>query len=150
MEKHKSNLKGMLILLVTAMIWGVAFTAQTAGAEHLGAFSFTAIRFFLGVLLLIPAIFILERGATDKVKLKRTTITGACCGLVMFAATAAQQFGIQFGGNSGKAGFITSLYILIVPVFGLFMKRFPEINTWLGVVCGIIGMYLLTVKRIAQ
>ena len=147
LEKRRTNLKGMSILLITATIWGVAFTAQAAGAEHLGGFSYTAIRFVLGVLLLLPTIFIFERKASDKLKLKKTVLTGFCCGLIMFTATAAQQFGIQLSGNSGKAGFITSLYILIVPILGLFMKRFPGINTWLGVVCGIFGMYLLTVKE---
>ena len=147
MKNSKSNIKGMLILLVTAMIWGIAFTAQTAGAEHLGAFAYTSIRFFLGVLILIPAIIVLERGANDKVKMRRTLATGSVCGVVMFAATITQQIGIHLGRNSGKAGFLTSLYILIVPIFGMFLKIFPKINTWIGVFCGVIGMYLLTVKE---
>lgn len=147
MKSQKSNIKGMLILLITAMIWGVAFTAQTAGAEHLGAFSFTAIRFFLGVLLLVPAMFVLERGAVDKIKMRKTVLSGACCGLVMFIATIFQQFGIHLSQNSGKAGFLTSLYILIVPIFGMALKRFPGVNTWVGVFCGVCGMYMLTIKE---
>lgn len=140
------SFKGIPILFVTAVIWGFAFTAQSAGAEYLDGFSYTSIRFFLGALSLLPVVFIFERNATDKLKLRRSLLSGACCGSVMFAATAAQQFGIQISRNSGKAGFITSLYILIVPIFGLLLRRFPKFNTWLGVIFGIVGMYLLTVR----
>ena len=144
MNKKVNNAKGVPILLITALIWGVAFTAQSVGAEYLGGFSYTAIRFCLGVLLLCPAVFILERKAHDKAKLRRTVISGICCGLVMFTATVLQQFGIQLSGNSGKAGFITCLYILIVPIFGLFMRKIPPLNVAFAVVLGIVGMYLLT------
>lgn len=144
MNAKKDNAKGIPILLTTALIWGIAFTAQSAGAEFLGGFSYTAIRFILGVLLLTPAVLFLERGASDKKKLRRSVITGIFCGFVMFGATALQQFGIQLTNNSGKAGFITCLYILIVPIFGLFMQKIPSINVIIGVLLGLIGMYLLS------
>ena len=144
LNRSANNIKGIPILLITAFIWGVAFTAQSAGAEYLGGFSYTAIRFCLGVLLLTPAVLLLERKANDKVKMRGTVLSGIFCGVVMFGATALQQFGIQFSGNSGKAGFITCLYILIVPIFGLFAKKIPSLNVALAVVIGLIGMYLLT------
>ncbi len=147
MNKNIANLKGLSILLVTAFIWGIAFTAQSAGSEHLGGFSYTAIRFTLGVILLIPIMFIIEKTNGDKTKIKRTATSGLFCGLFLFCATILQQFGIAMSHNSGKAGFITCLYILIVPIFGLFARRFPSVNVWFGVALGLVGMYLLTVKE---
>ncbi len=146
MKSNSSNIKGILILLTAAFVWGVAFTAQSAGSEHLSAFSYTAIRYAIGVLPLIPIAYLLEVRHKDTVKIKRSITTGLLCGAVMFIAITFQQYGIQFAKNSGKAGFITCLYILIVPLFGLFLKRYPTLNVWVGVVLAVSGMYLLTVK----
>ena len=146
MESNRSNIKGIFILLTAAFVWGVAFTAQSAGSEHLSAFSYTAIRYAIGVLPLIPIAYFLELRYKNAVKIKRSVMTGLLCGAVMFIAISFQQYGIQLARNSGKAGFITCLYILIVPLFGLFLKRYPTINVWVGVILAIAGMYLLTVK----
>lgn len=146
MKSNSSNIKGIFILLTAAFVWGVAFTAQSAGSEHLSAFSYTAIRYAIGVLPLIPIAYFLELRHKDAVKIKRSVMTGLLCGAVMFIAISFQQYGIQLARNSGKAGFITCLYILIVPLFGLFLKRYPTINVWVGVILAIAGMYLLTVK----
>lgn len=146
MKSTYSNFKGILILLTAAFVWGVAFTAQSAGSEHLSAFSYTAIRYAIGVLPLIPIAYFLEVRHKDTVKIKRSITAGLLCGAVMFIAITFQQYGIQLAKNSGKAGFITCLYILIVPLFGLFLKRYPTFNVWVGVVLAVSGMYLLTVK----
>ena len=146
MKNSSSNIKGIIILLTAAFVWGIAFTAQSAGSEYLGACSYTAIRYAVGVLPLIPIAYFLELRHKDSVKIKRSVLTGVLCGAVMFIAINFQQYGIQLARNSGKAGFITCLYILIVPLFGLFLKRYPSINVWIGVALAISGMYMLTVK----
>lgn len=146
MKNSRSNVKGIIILLTAAFVWGIAFTAQSAGSEYLGAFSYTAIRYAVGVFPLIPIAYFLELRHKDSVKIKRSVLTGVLCGAVMFIAINFQQYGIQLARNSGKAGFITCLYILIVPLFGLFLKRYPSINVWIGVALAISGMYMLTVK----
>lgn len=143
----KSNIKGIPILLTAAFVWGVAFAAQTAGAEHLSAFSYTAIRYAIGVIPLFPIAYFLELRKKDYKKVISSVKHGFLCGSIMFIAITLQQYGIQLTKTSGKAGFITCLYILIVPLLGLFMKRFPTINVWFGVVLSIVGMYLLTVKE---
>lgn len=147
MKSNYSNIKGIIILLTAAFVWGVAFTAQSAGSEHLSAFSYTAIRYAVGVVPLIPIAYLLEIRYKDIVKIKRSIMAGMLCGAVMFVAITLQQYGIQLGSDSGKAGFITCLYILIVPIFGLALKRYPALNVWLGVVLAVIGMYFLTVKE---
>ena len=145
--KQNNNIKGILILLTAAFVWGVAFTAQSAGSEHLSAFSYTAIRYALGVIPLIPIAYFSELRKGSSKTVKRSILSGILCGSIMFIAITFQQYGIQLARNSGKAGFITCLYILIVPLFGLFLKRFPSINVWVGVGMAVFGMYLLTVKE---
>lgn len=145
--KQNNNIKGILILLTAAFVWGVAFTAQSAGSEHLSAFSYTAIRYALGVIPLIPIAYFSELRKGNSKTFKRSILSGILCGSIMFIAITFQQYGIQLARNSGKAGFITCLYILIVPLFGLFLKRFPSINVWGGVGMAVLGMYLLTVKE---
>lgn len=144
MNNRKADIKGLVLLLTTAFIWGVAFTAQTAASEHLGAFSYTSIRYLLGAIAMIPVILIFERGCNDRKRLIKTVRAGMICGSALFLAVILQQSGIQIAGSSGKAGFITSLYILIVPIFGLFAGRRPGVNVWLGIVVGVCGMYMLT------
>ena len=146
LNNRGSNIKGISLLLTAAFIWGVAFAAQTAASAHLSAFSYTSIRYLLGAVTMIPVILIFERGVSDGAKRRRTALAGAICGAVLFLAIILQQYGIQLEGSSGKAGFITSLYILIVPFLGLFMGRRPGINVWLGIAVGLFGMYMLTVK----
>ena len=143
----KSNIKGIPILLTAAFVWGVAFAAQTVGAEHLSAFSYTAIRYAIGVIPLFPIAYFLELRKKDSKKVIASVKCGILCGSVMFIAITLQQYGIQLTKTSGKAGFITCLYILIVPLLGLLLKRYPAVNVWFGVGLAIIGMYLLTVKE---
>ncbi len=142
---QKSNLKGIPILLTAAFVWGIAFAAQTAGAEHLSAFSYTAIRYAIGVVPLLPIAYFLEIRKRNSNKIINSLKYGVLGGLIMFVAITLQQYGIQLSKNSGKAGFITCLYILIVPLIGLILKRYPSINVWLGVGMAVVGMYLLTV-----
>lgn len=146
------NMKKSLILLLTAFIWGVAFVAQSVGGDAVGCFTFNGVRSFIGALVLIPVIFFLDRqkkkelGEEKFLKQKGDKKTlvfgGICCGLMLCVASNFQQFGISFT-TVGKAGFITAMYILIVPVLGIFMNKKAGIRIWIGVILGVIGLYML-------
>ncbi|GHU79539.1 transporter [Clostridia bacterium] len=132
-------------LFLTAVIWGVAFVAQLVGMDYVGSFTYGGVRFALGALSLIPIIFIFERGAGDKARQRQTVLMGMGAGVILFAASSLQQFGIAITGSAGKAGFITGLYIVLVPIFGVFLGRKAGVLTWMGAVCACIGLYFLSV-----
>lgn len=135
------------MLLLAAMIWGAAFVAQTVGMEYVEPFTFQACRCFLGSLVLIPVILLMDRRGNDK---KPTTkaqwcyllLSGALCGTFLFAACSLQQLGL-LSISAGKSGFITSLYIILVPIFGLFLGKKVQPWIWGSVVLAIVGLYLL-------
>ena len=132
--------KNHLLLLLTAFIWGCAFVAQSAGMDYVGPFTFTALRSYLGGLVLLPLIYFFDH--TMNFKDKKLWAGGIACGIVLGLASALQQFGIQYT-TVGKAGFITALYIIVVPFFSLFLgkKLGPKIG--ISVVLAVIGLYLL-------
>ena len=126
------------MLLLTGLIWGVAFVAQSEGMNYVGAFTFNCCRFMIGGVMLIPCIFFLRSiGAGENGHVSRgqrqqqrhmAVIGGICCGLVICVASTLQQMGIA-QTTVGKAGFITALYIVIVPVLGLFLGKSTGLNT---------------------
>jgi drug/metabolite transporter (DMT)-like permease len=127
------------------MIWGVAFVAQEKSVDLMGAFTFGGVRFLLGAVSLIPVIAIFERGRSDKAQRRSTLFCGLATGLVLFAAVMLQQYGIELTRSAGKAGFITGMYIVFVPIAGLVMKKRATLFTWIGVAFAISGLYLLSV-----
>lgn len=145
------EIRANLLLLLTAAIWGLAFVAQRMGAEHVGAFTFNAIRFAIGSISLLPLIFFLNRKKNvQEVKEEKSNKEvfkyGALAGCALFGAAALQQMGVAYT-TAGKAGFITGLYMVIVPVLGIFLKQKAGKNTWIGIVIAIIGLYLLSIKE---
>lgn len=140
----KTTLKGNIFLWLTAIIWGAAFVAQKVGGDYVGAFTFNAIRFALGSLSLIPVFLIFEKNTGDKKRKLRTMLIGAACGILLFAASSLQQIAIGIGGSAGKAGFLTGLYTVIVPIIGVFMGKKSTVFTWLGVGFAIAGLYLIS------
>lgn len=151
LRKNKQAI-GVLELLLTALIWGTAFVAQSVGMEHIGPYTFNAARFFVGGLVLIPMVLVIRK--TDKQERtpqekrlyrKNTIIGGSCCGVILCAASTFQQIGIQYT-TVGKAGFITALYIIIVPLLGLFLKKKVTWLVWLSTVIAVIGFYLLSIS----
>lgn len=140
MKTTRSN----IFLIVCAAIWGFAFIAQVVGMEFVGPFTFNAVRFILGGVSLLPVIFVLRKNGND-MRVKGAFMSGFICGIFLFLASSFQQIGLQ-GTTAGKAAFITGLYIVIVPIFGLFMGRRIKINSWIGAVTALIGLYLLCVK----
>lgn len=149
------KMRGNLILLLTALIWGTAFVAQSAGMEHVQPFTYNGVRTLIGGLVLIPVIFLFDRlkpadqrpSPDEQKEIRRNSlIGGAACGVVLCVASSFQQFGISMT-TAGKAGFITALYIVIVPLLGIFIKKkIPKI-TWLCVGIAVVGFYLLCVKE---
>lgn len=150
------QMKNSLLLLLTAFIWGVAFVAQSVGGEAVGCFTFNGVRSLIGAAVLIPVIYFLdvqkkkelgeEKFLEQKGDKKTLLLGGICCGVMLCIASNFQQFGISFT-TVGKAGFITAMYILIVPILGLFMKKKVGIKVWLGVVLATIGLYMLCMTR---
>ena len=146
------QLRNSLLLLLTSFIWGVAFVAQSIGGEAVGCFTFNGVRSLIGAAVLLPVIAFLdgqkkkemgeEKFLEQKGDKKTLLIGGISCGLMLCIASNFQQFGISFT-TVGKAGFITAMYILIVPILGLFMKKKVSMKVWFGVVLATIGLYLL-------
>lgn len=141
--------RNSFLLVLTALIWGIAFVAQSKGGDAVGPFSFNCMRSFLGAIVLIPAIFILDKlkltkgKPTTKDDKKNLIIGGICCGTFLGIATNLQQLGITSGTSAGKAGFLTACYIILVPILGLFLKKKCGWNIWIGVGLTVVGLYLL-------
>ena len=135
------------MLVLTAMIWGFAFVAQKDASGYIGSFTFNGIRFMLGALSLIPVILIFERNDfNNRAKLKRTLKYGIITGAILFCASALQQIGVSMISQASKAGFITGLYNVLVPIFGIFMGKKTRVNTWVGAIIAVIGLYLVSIE----
>lgn len=156
MQKKKFKLLGPLICLLTAIIWGSGFPFQDmvgADAANIDGFSFNGIRFIIGGIVLIPVLLIFEREKLvpkdeKKIKLKRTLIFGAISGALLAVSACLQQFGIQLTGESGRAGFITGFYLIIVPIAMLiFFKQSPSIFVWIAIPISLLGLYFLSVTN---
>lgn len=151
---YHSQLKGTILLLITALIWGAAFVAQSVGMDYIGPFTFSAARDVIAIIVLIPVILLFTDKGTDgtyppilqQLKPDRITlIGGAWCGLVLGAADTLQQVGISMT-TAGKAGFITALYIILVPLMGHFMGRKVPRIIMVCVALAIAGFYLLCIN----
>lgn len=146
------------MLLITAAIWGFAFVAQSVSMDYIGCFTFNCARNLIGGLTLIPCIFLLDRingreqtqgqkkEAEKKQERKTLILGGSCCGVFLCLASNLQQMGIQYT-TVGKAGFITALYIVIVPILGLFFKKKCGVQIWVSVLVAMAGFYLLSVRE---
>ena len=146
----KVSLKSSLLLFLAASIWGVAFVAQSVGMDYMGPFSFNGARFLLGSVVLLPLVLVRRKKDREKQVerpgLKITLLGGCCCGLALCAAALCQQIGIMYT-TVGKAGFITTLYIIIVPILGIFLKKKVPGRVWIRAVIAAFGMYLLCMSE---
>ena len=149
MNGSKKNWKSPLLLLLTATIWGIAFVAQSVGMDYVKPFTFNGVRSLLGALVLLPLIYFLNKkkvpGEKQKEDTKTLIIGGVLCGLCLCVASSLQQIGIQYT-TAGKAGFLTAMYIVIVPVLGLFMGKKCSPFVGVSIVLATIGLYLLSIK----
>lgn len=144
---HNRTLRANLLLLLTAMIWGAAFVAQSAGMDYIGPLTFLCSRSLLGGLALLPVIALQgrrgnARQAETPSDRKSLLAGGIACGTVLFAASALQQIGIR-ETTAGKAGFLTAMYMVMVPIAGLLFGRRPQKKAWGAVAAALAGMYLL-------
>ena len=143
-------IKSNLLLFLTAAIWGFAFVAQRVGMEYVGPFTYNGVRFALGSLSLVPLLLYFNRNSPKKEtagqETKNVIRASFIAGLVLFAGASLQQTGIVYT-SAGKAAFITSLYIILVPIFGIFLKHHINANTWIGAAVSIVGLYLLSVTE---
>lgn len=171
---RKKKLISDFMLLAAAVIWGLAFVAQRVSGEYLGAFTFSGARFLLGAITLLPVIYFTEASKkrsktslpndpsdklTDRAELiasektidkkteKKNLLTaGAACGFLLFCGASLQQIGINMGSTAGKSAFITALYMVLVPVLGIFLRKKVLFPVWGCVVLAVIGLYLLCIK----
>lgn len=137
------ELRGAGMLLLTAAIWGFAMAAQREGAKYLSPFTFNACRFLLGGLVLLP-LMLRENKKTGSPLSGREAWKGALVGLVLFTASFLQQMGVGDAG-AGKAGFLTALYVVLVPVLGVFLGKKTGLTTWLALLLALPALYLLCV-----
>ena len=150
----KQTITSSLLLFLAAIIWGAAFVAQSVGMEYMGPLTFNAARFLVGGIVLLP--FALHGEVKQwkaipteegrKSQLKITLFGGLCCGIAICTASTFQQYGMLYT-SVGKAGFITALYIVLVPITGLFFRRKPRRLVWLCVAIAVVGLYLLCINE---
>lgn len=157
---NKTQVRNSFLLLLTAIIWGSAFVAQSVGMEHVEPFTFTFTRSIIGGVVLIPVIILLRK--TDSAAMRRDSqgkdfagikgitkyewLGGICCGIALCAASNFQQIGMLHT-TVGKAGFITALYVVIVPILGLFLRKRVPALIWFCVVLSVAGLYLLCMPK---
>lgn len=151
MSNLSPQARANLLLLLTAVIWGFAFVAQRTGMDHVGPYTFNAIRFLIGGLALLPLIAWLDRGRAARgeaivpMRNKTLLLGGMAAGVFIFAGAAFQQIGIQYT-TAGKTGFITGLYVVLVPILGLLFGQRTTPGTWLGALLAAVGLYFLTMQ----
>ena len=150
----KAKTRANLLLLLTAMIWGCAFVAQDVAADVLQPMSFNGSRMLLAALTLVPVCWLGDRRAVkagsgmawrqmNRSQRRTLVLGGICCGAMLAAGSVFQQLGLSLGTGAGKAGFITALYIVLVPLTGLFIGKKLGKLVWIAVVLSVIGLYLL-------
>lgn len=161
MKTHQ--IRNSLLLLMAAVIWGVAFVAQSVAVDYIETFTLNGIRFVMGGMVMLPVIIIRDRKekagenriqqdqmrqneAQEKEARRAVLIGGTASGITLFVATTLQQWGI-IGTTAGKAGFLTALYIIIVPIIGIFFGKKQGIRLWISVVLALTGMYLLCMQK---
>ena len=153
--KH-NQVRQVVFPILAAFIWGTAFVAQDLCADSIGTFAFNATRYFIAVLALLVVIAVSDKAKKKnrptptaeekKAANKQLWLGGLCCGVALAIASNFQQAGLVAGTDAGKAGFITALYVVLVPVFGLFFKRKVSLPVWIAVVCSVVALYLLCIK----
>lgn len=147
MNRQEKSTKNIFLLALTALIWGVAFVAQSVGMEYVGPFTFNSVRFLIGGMVLLPVVMMsrkekgLETDSQDG-KQRVLVLGGLCCGMALCVASCLQQIGIGYT-TVGKAGFITAMYIVIVPLLGIVLKKKTTWLVWISVVLASVGLYFL-------
>lgn len=153
----KKQLKGSIAIIIATIIWGSTFVAQSVGMDHIGPFTFQAVRCLMGGLVLLPVIAITDpllnkgdgKDYFSRWKDKKLWIAGLFCGIPLFVAMNLQQMGMVYT-DAGKAGFLTAMYIVFVPILGIFRGQKPTKWIPVSVVLGVVGLYLLSCVGVTQ
>lgn len=152
------SMRANLLLILTALIWGVAFVAQDVAADAVSPLYFNALRMSLATLAILPTVWLMDRRAAmhkanglawkqmTPAQKKELFIGGAWCGVLLALGSTAQQIGLSLGATAGKAGFVTAMYIVLVPVAGIFWRRRVGVLVWIAVVLSTVGLYLLCMQ----
>jgi len=147
---NRYTLRQSMILFMAAAIWGFAFVAQSAGMDYVGPYTFVTARNVVALAVLLPWVAAARRqrkkGGKRRSGRRSLIYGGGCCGICLFAASALQQFGMKYT-TVGKAGFITAMYIVLVPVFGIFVKKKTGVKVWIAVAAALAGLYLLCMTK---
>jgi len=151
---NKQHFKGSIALLLASFIWGSAFVAQGEALKQIDPFTLQTVRSLVGSLFLIPVIMVIDAGKKrlgtykkmTKNDIKNLFVGGGVCGTILCVASNLQQYGMYQNVSPGKAGFITAMYILLVPVFGLLIGRKIPLKMWICIIAGIVGLYLLCIQ----
>ena len=150
----KNQLKGLISLLLCTVIWGSAFVSQSLGMEHIGPFTFQTVRCFLAVIALLPVILISDYIKKDSNRFfqkwadKKLWKAGILCGIPLFIACNLQQLGIAEDTDPGKSAFLTAMYIVLVPILGIFQGKKPTKWIPLCVLLAVAGLYFLSLLSI--
>ena len=148
-QSKTSHVRQTLFPILAALIWGTAFVAQSVSAEYIGTFTFNCLRSLIAFLVLSLVVAISDRlspGQRPEKNVKKQLLGGLCCGVLLTTASLLQQAGMS-ETSAGKAGFITALYVVLVPIFGLFLKKKVTLSIWISVGLAVIGLYLLCIKE---
>ncbi len=151
-EVKKGQLAGSLLLFLTAFIWGTSFVAQSIGMNYIGPWTFIAVRSLIAGVILLPVALVIDRKLLKEKSRSypeagsKTLKAGLICGGLLCAASVLQTVGIKYT-TAGKAGFITALYVLLVPVFGMFIGKKSGLRIWLCVLTGVTGLYFISVNE---
>ena len=160
---RRKKLVSNILLLLAAIVWGFAFAFQRAGADFVGPLTFVASRYILTSICLLILVLILDavkrkkqengllpaddRTPEERKKGRRKILLSGCvCGCFLFGGSIMQQAGLSFT-TAGKAAFITAMYLLLVPIFGLFLRHKVRVVGWIGIACGAVGMYFLCITE---
>ncbi|MEZ3462420.1 MAG: DMT family transporter [Lachnospiraceae bacterium] len=147
---NRYTLRQSMILFMAAAIWGFAFVAQSVGMDYVGPYTFVTARNVVALAVLLPWVAAARRqrkkGGKRRSGRRSLIYGGGCCGICLFAASALQQFGMKYT-TVGKAGFITAMYIVLVPVFGIFVKKKTGVKVWIAVAAALAGLYLLCMTK---
>ena len=155
MKTMKKQLSGSIAIVIATIIWGSTFVAQSVGMDHIGPFTFQAVRCGLGVIGMLPMILVADRFKKDKKTFlsrwndKKLWKAGILCGIPLFLACNLQQLGIV-DTDAGKSGFLTAMYIVIVPVIGIFLKKKPSVMIPISVAVAVAGLYFLSFAGVPQ
>ena len=149
------QLRNTLLLMGASFIWGTAFVAQSVGADHMGPYSFLAGRSWLACVFLLGLMAVLRKaGKTNSAaepgfwqNRKVLVKGGICCGIALALACNLQQLGMVAGASAGKTSFITTLYVVLVPICGLFLKKKVSPTVWISVLLAVAGLYCLCIKE---